>query len=215
MSATHLGSWQPSLFEAATPHPDLSFEGVVRHRLDDTAWVDQVSGWLHSPDALFDWLLDNAAWHTEEIVIHGRRMVQPRLLARWSCGDEDPRLPAPLARLRGAVDRTLRASLQLRGRQPLQGRSRQRRVAWGPYPANRPRSTGGHPHPGGAATFPVAPRWRPHRADADPGAGDLLVMGGTSQRTWQHTIPKVAAAGPRISVTFRHSTNDAVPATDG
>jgi alkylated DNA repair dioxygenase AlkB len=30
-------------------------------------------------------------------------------------------------------------------------------------------------------------------------------MGGTSQRRWQHTIPKVAAAGPRISVTLRHS----------
>ncbi len=36
-----------------------------------------------------------------------------------------------------------------------------------------------------------------------PGPGDLLVMGGSCQRTWQHSIPKVAAAGPRISVTYR------------
>jgi alkylated DNA repair dioxygenase AlkB len=35
--------------------------------------------------------------------------------------------------------------------------------------------------------------------------GDLLVMGGTSQRTWEHSIPKVACAGPRISIAFRHS----------
>ena len=34
----------------------------------------------------------------------------------------------------------------------------------------------------------------------------VIVMGGTSQRTWQHSVPKVAAAGPRISVTFRHWT---------
>ena len=34
--------------------------------------------------------------------------------------------------------------------------------------------------------------------------GDLFVMGGTSQRTWEHSVPKVAAAGPRISVQFRH-----------
>jgi alkylated DNA repair dioxygenase AlkB len=34
--------------------------------------------------------------------------------------------------------------------------------------------------------------------------GDLLVMGGSCQRTWRHAIPKVASAGPRISVTFRH-----------
>jgi len=36
------------------------------------------------------------------------------------------------------------------------------------------------------------------------GGGDLLVMGGTCQRTWEHTIPKVARAGPRISLAFRH-----------
>jgi hypothetical protein len=31
-----------------------------------------------------------------------------------------------------------------------------------------------------------------------------LVTGGSCQRTWQHTVPKVAKAGPRISITFRH-----------
>jgi alkylated DNA repair dioxygenase AlkB len=35
--------------------------------------------------------------------------------------------------------------------------------------------------------------------------GDLLVMGGSCQRTWQHCVPKVAHAEPRISVTFRHA----------
>jgi len=29
-------------------------------------------------------------------------------------------------------------------------------------------------------------------------------MAGSCQRTWQHSIPKVAAAGARISVSFRH-----------
>jgi alkylated DNA repair dioxygenase AlkB len=37
------------------------------------------------------------------------------------------------------------------------------------------------------------------------GAGDLFVMGGTCQHTWQHSVPKVKSAGPRLSVTFRHS----------
>ena len=31
------------------------------------------------------------------------------------------------------------------------------------------------------------------------GHGDLLVMGGSCQRTWEHAVPKVATAGPRIS----------------
>jgi alkylated DNA repair dioxygenase AlkB len=35
------------------------------------------------------------------------------------------------------------------------------------------------------------------------GHGDLLVMGGSCQRTWEHAVPKVASAGPRISVQFR------------
>jgi alkylated DNA repair dioxygenase AlkB len=38
-----------------------------------------------------------------------------------------------------------------------------------------------------------------------PAAGDLLVLGGTCQRTWEHSVPKVAAAGPRISVMFREA----------
>ncbi len=36
-----------------------------------------------------------------------------------------------------------------------------------------------------------------------PEPGDLLVLGGTCQRTWQHCVPKRAHAGPRISVMFR------------
>jgi alkylated DNA repair dioxygenase AlkB len=36
------------------------------------------------------------------------------------------------------------------------------------------------------------------------GHGDLLVMGGSCQRTWEHAVPKTAKpAGPRISVQFR------------
>jgi alkylated DNA repair dioxygenase AlkB len=36
------------------------------------------------------------------------------------------------------------------------------------------------------------------------GRGDLLVTGGTTQRTWEHAVPKVARAGPRISIAFRY-----------
>jgi hypothetical protein len=43
----------------------------------------------------------------------------------------------------------------------------------------------------------------------DPGRGDLIVMGGTCQRTWQHAVPKVRDAGPRISVMFREAYRDA------
>ena len=36
------------------------------------------------------------------------------------------------------------------------------------------------------------------------GHGDLLVMGGSCQRTWEHAVPKTSQpVGPRISVQFR------------
>jgi alkylated DNA repair dioxygenase AlkB len=34
-------------------------------------------------------------------------------------------------------------------------------------------------------------------------SGDLVVQGGTCQRTFEHCVPKRAHAGPRISVMFR------------
>ncbi len=37
------------------------------------------------------------------------------------------------------------------------------------------------------------------------GRGDLLVTGGKTQETWEHSVPKVAAAGPRISLAYRHN----------
>jgi alkylated DNA repair dioxygenase AlkB len=36
------------------------------------------------------------------------------------------------------------------------------------------------------------------------GLGDLFVTGGRTQRTWQHSVPRVAHAGPRMSIAFRH-----------
>jgi alkylated DNA repair dioxygenase AlkB len=43
----------------------------------------------------------------------------------------------------------------------------------------------------------------------DLGWGDLLVMGGSCQRTWQHAVPKTGQAGPRISAQFRPNVDDA------
>lgn len=43
-----------------------------------------------------------------------------------------------------------------------------------------------------------------HSVKIPSGHGDLLVMGGSCQRTWEHAIPKTAhTVGPRISIQFR------------
>lgn len=203
-------TWQPSLFEAAAAHVDrdLSFAGCERIALDARAWVDVVRGWLHHPGELFEWLLANASWHTGEIVIHGKRMVQPRMLAGWSLADPERPMPAVIERMRAALsaryDRlfdSVGVNLYRDGRDS---------VAW--HGDRIPREvidpmvaivTLGEPRrlllrpAGGHTAHTLAPQ-----------PGDLVVMGGASQRTWQHSIPKVATAGPRISVTLRHATND-------
>ena len=43
----------------------------------------------------------------------------------------------------------------------------------------------------------------PDRATSSPASGDVLVMGGACQRDWEHGVPKVATAGPRVSATWR------------
>src|SRR5436853_211630 len=59
-----------------------------------------------------------------------------------------------------------------------------------------------------------ATRWkllRPKDRSAGPrasralllGWGDLVMMGGVCQRTWEHSIPKVASAEPRIALMLR------------
>jgi alkylated DNA repair dioxygenase AlkB len=83
-------------------------------------------------------------------------------------------------------------------------------VAWhGDYVARRmhsalvatvsvgaPRRFALRPH-GGGTSIPFSLGW-----------GDLIVMGGTCQRTWQHCIPKISYAEPRIAIMFRPHWED-------
>lgn len=56
---------------------------------------------------------------------------------------------------------------------------------------------------GGPRTFHLRPQQggAGHRVVLH--SGDLLVMGGATQHHWEHSIPKVRQANPRMSVTMR------------
>ena len=56
---------------------------------------------------------------------------------------------------------------------------------------------------GGPRRFLLRPRASGRALAFSLGLGDLFVMGGSCQRTWQHAIPKVARAPARIAVMFR------------
>jgi alkylated DNA repair dioxygenase AlkB len=57
---------------------------------------------------------------------------------------------------------------------------------------------------GSARTLKLRPRGGGESIGFSLGHGDLVVMGGSCQRTWDHAIPKTAeVVGPRISIQFR------------
>jgi alkylated DNA repair dioxygenase AlkB len=60
---------------------------------------------------------------------------------------------------------------------------------------------------GAARPFLIRPLGGGRSRDLRPGSGDLLVMGGRCQVAWEHGVPKVAHAGPRISATLRWAKN--------
>ena len=56
---------------------------------------------------------------------------------------------------------------------------------------------------GARRPFLIRPKGGGRSIDVAPASGDLLVMGGACQAGWEHGVPKVAHAGPRVSATWR------------
>jgi alkylated DNA repair dioxygenase AlkB len=201
-------TWQPSLFNGADERGaavDPGFTGIVRHRLDATAWLDECRGWVSGADALFAWLVDNLAWQAVDVEMYGRIVPQPRLVARMDTSPASAPLPPALEAMRAALSArygrdfdSCGVNLYRDGRDSVAWHGdRIARVIVDPLVAIVTL--------GEARRFLLRPCGGVTKLRLEPQAGDLLVMGGSSQRTWQHSVPKAVSAGPRMSVTFRHS----------
>jgi alkylated DNA repair dioxygenase AlkB len=179
---------------------------VRRTELSQGAWVDLRPGWLTGADALFERLQPAVPWRAERRQMYDREVAVPRLVCFY---DEGAPLPDPaLALARAALDRHYAAELG----EPFRTaglcfyRDGRDSVAW-----HGDRIGRGSTHDTMIAIISLgAPRALLLRSRGggpalrhDIGHGDLLVMGGSCQRTWEHCVPKVRAAGPRISVQFR------------
>ena len=190
-------SRQFDLFAAPRAAFDPTFRGLARHELAHDAWVDHVPGWVSGHDALFDQLERELAWRREQMTMYDKTVDVPRLLAsvpptvaiidemRLALG---ARYGEPFVRVTAALYRDGRDSVAYHG--DTTARDMERALV-ATVSLGQPRRFLMKPTAGGASiAFPA-------------GRGDLLVMGGTAQRTWRHAIPKVAQAGPRIAVMFR------------
>ena len=200
---------QESLLDVADAPGLGSLAGAVRRvPLARGAWVDLRPGWLAGSGAVFGALVEAVPWRAERRHMYDRVVDVPRLLCFYG---EDQALPDPVltAALRalnahygaelGELFRTAGLCLYRDGRDSVAwhgdttGRGSRQDTMVAILSLGAPRAFLLRPRGGGG----------PSRR-YEIGHGDLLVMGGSCQRTWEHAVPKTAqAVGPRISVQFR------------
>lgn len=195
-------TFQPSLFGGGEPAPDGAFATVRRHALDARSWVDHAPGWLGGADDLFAELADVAPWQQRERWMYDKQVVEPRLTCNWPMG-EAPDIVARMGKLLsghyGVALDSVWCNYYRDGRDSVAWhgdtiRKRLERPLVAIVSLGSPRRFGLRPRGGGPGRYLTVD------------GGDLLVMGGRCQHEWEHAVPKSATGGPRISVTYRHST---------
>jgi alkylated DNA repair dioxygenase AlkB len=161
-------------------------------------------------DRLFEQILSGRDWQQRSRYMYDQRVLEPRLTAPWTLESGQPLEPPILEDIRlllssryGRTFDSVGFNLYRDGRDS---------VAWhgdriakeivDPIVAlialGEPRKFLLRPKGGGGSRAFLL------------GRGDLLVTGGTTQRTWEHSVPKVPVAGPRISLAYRHGMDPSV-----
>jgi alkylated DNA repair dioxygenase AlkB len=196
--------FQGSLFGDTAPRVDQSFALLARRQLDEDCWLDFAPEWLSGADTVFDALVENVTWQHRTVTMYERRLPEPRLTSWWAEGHGAE--PHPVLRdIRTVLSEHYGESFDSIGFNWY--RDGNDSVAWhgdrrGP---RLPAVVVAILSVGDRRPFRLRPKGGGQSMTWDVGHGDLLVMGGACQRHWEHTVPKVRHAGPRISVTFRHS----------
>lgn len=199
---------QPSLFGSVGALGVAELDASVERRaLSDGAWVDLRRGFITAADELFDLLATGVPWREERMHMYEKDVRVPRLLAGYRQGDDLPHpvleearaalsahyaeeLGEPFVSFGLCLYRDGNDSVAWHGDRIARESQRDTMVAIVSLGATRP--FGLRPRSGGAGVR------------LQIGHGDLLVMGGSCQRTWLHGIPKVAnCLGARISIQFR------------
>ena len=201
--------WQPSLLDAGpAPAVDETFAGAVRIHLDRSSWIERVPGWVSDSDALFDHLVRTVDWGQRSRKMWDNEVLEPRLTAGWGAEAGRPLEPPILETMRRALSARYGVAFDSMGLNLY--RDGRDSVAW-----HGDRIAREIAEPLVAIVSIGEPRrflLRPKIATDGGrrarrlllGRGELLVTGGTTQRAWEHSVPKVASAGPRMSLTFRH-----------
>lgn len=192
---------QTSLFGGGEPDFDPSLTGLERTELSAGAWVEYRPNWLEGEQTLFDRITSATTWRAGQRPMYDRIVDVPRLTA--SLPDDGP-MPTVLRSIAGLLSDRYDEPCERIG------------LAW--YRDGRDSVA---PHGdmiarnmhttvmatvscGARRRFLLSPVAGGESTSFDLGQGDLLVMGGTIQRTWRHGVPKTTRpVGPRLCIMFR------------
>jgi alkylated DNA repair dioxygenase AlkB len=203
---------QCALFGSEPPRFDAALPGVRRLVLAGGAWVEHHPSWLNGHTHVFEALLRQAEWQKQRRVMYEREVDVPRLVAR---APEEGEMASLLSQLSSTLSR--RYGRLLPNVSLAYYRDGQDSVAFhgdkvgslkddcivATVSVGAPRRFLLKPSPELGAGLKPPSGAGSQSLGFDLGWGDLLVMGGTCQRTWQHAIPKRSHADPRISIMFR------------
>jgi alkylated DNA repair dioxygenase AlkB len=194
---------------------DSLFELTERRQLGDGAFIEIRAGWLGDDPSgsqeLLDALLSTVPWRSERRQMYEKVVDVPRLVCFYDLTVQEPPHPM-LARLRRRLNDIYAGELG----EPFTTiglccyRDGSDSVAWHGDTIGRSSSEDtmvAIVSLGATRTFAMRPRDRNLGGPSlrlPQAHGDLLVMGGSCQRTWEHAVPKtVSRKGPRVSIQFR------------
>jgi alkylated DNA repair dioxygenase AlkB len=191
---TLLGGGEPAVDAGAT---------VTRADLGAGAWLDLARDWLQGGDTLLGALVERVPWQHHRRWMYDRFVDDPRLSCFSDPGAEDAH---PV--LRAARD-TLERRYGVRLFGPAFNYYRDGRDSVAPHADRELRDVDDSIVAiltvGARRPFLLKAKAGGPSRDLAPGCGDLLVMGGATQRDWEHAVPKVRHSGPRVSISWRWS----------
>jgi len=188
------------------------FEHSERRDLGSGAWIESRSGWADdgtlNTETMFDDLLTGIPWRAERRQMYDRVLDVPRLVSFCDLTVEPAPHPA-IARIRRRLNDIYAGELG----EPFTSagfclyRDGSDSVAWHGDTIGRSKTEDtivAIVSLGATRVFAMRPAGGGRSIRMQQHHGDLLVMGGSCQRTWEHAVPKTATPrGPRISVQFR------------
>lgn len=198
--------FQGSLLDAGVT-PEIRALAPRRTVLTRGAWVDVLPGWIAGSDDLFLRLQAEVPWRAEQREMYDSVVDVPRLVCSYGRDDAlpDPLLTEARELLSDHCEDELGERFATAGL--CYYRDGQDSVAWHGDRIGRGRTQDtmvAIVSLGAARRLSLRPRGGGEAIGFALGHGDLVVMGGSCQRTWEHAILKTARpVGPRISVQFR------------